>query len=126
MRPSVQGNDTSVVNHLNENDHVFRRLDDLIIIVVIARNHWARQAIARHDATLDQRPILRGVVLAVSASSLCKGVRSLLALWRKGGNSPIRRIDNQRRSFGANDLGPKVPPESIVSTFDVGFGISVA
>src|SRR5438132_14262712 len=58
MRTVVHGDDASVVDHLVENDHVSRSLEQLNIVVVLTRDHW-RSRIESQDATLSDVTVLR-------------------------------------------------------------------
>src|SRR5229473_1050221 len=60
MRTSVQRDDADVVDHLDENHHVSRRLHDLIVVVVGPGKHW-RSGAVHDDATRAQVLVLCGV-----------------------------------------------------------------
>src|SRR5207237_8853240 len=89
MRTAVQRNDAHFVDHLLLKCDDARRLHDLQIVVVGARQPRQRA----RDAALPQIAIFRtgGGTLPRG----CNGVRALLALWRERRNASVRRIDDQ-------------------------------
>src|SRR5207247_5442143 len=47
LRTTVQGDDANVMDHLRENHHIPRSLNNLIITVISCRHHW--RSGTRHD-----------------------------------------------------------------------------
>src|SRR2546425_10586481 len=105
MCTAVERDDANIVNHLVENRHISRRLEDLNIIVVSARMDWGTR-IEAQDTPLGQPSILGAVCAAPPARSL--------APFRRIRNASIRRIHNQRRALAWNHLGSSVKPVTVV------------
>jgi len=123
MWTPIRGNNTNVVDLLAQESHISAGLDDLVVRVVICRNH-GRPGIRHRDTTLGQGPVL-GAVELMSAILRSEVGRTLLRRGSQRGNAAIGRIDNQRRSAVRSNLAP-VPPELVVSPVDVGDSRTVA
>jgi hypothetical protein len=63
VRPDVQRNDASVMRHLEQDHHVTRRLNNLVIAVVPLRQH-RRSGALKDDATIVEVVALSGVPAA--------------------------------------------------------------
>ena len=87
-----------VVDHLDENHHVSRPLDDLIVVVVGAGQH-RRTGAVHENASHAERLVLHGVGGAAHALSRLRPRRiPLLSFCGHRRQLPIGRIDDQRRA----------------------------
>src|SRR5438477_9577635 len=110
MRTRVRGNDAPRVDHLIENQHVSRTLEQLNQIVVSAGQHWGA-GVEPYYAALGQVPVLR---TGITLSRLCEGGLRLFPLGRERRKFSIRRIHNQGTLPRGDDLCSPVYPELIV------------
>ena len=101
------------VNHLLHDRHVGRRLDDLEVVVVAARQ--LRRA--ARDAALGEIAVLGSARLAAHRGGHFR--RPLLAVGRQRRNAAVGRIDHQRRP-PRRDGPAALPPELVVGGVDVG------
>ena len=102
MRTAVHRDDPRVVIHLEQQDHVVRRLHDLHVVVVAARlERWS--GAEPEQAALRQPAILRIIVAdtigahpdRIAAGRLVRG-GFLLRLGRHRRNLAVRRVDDER------------------------------
>ena len=110
MRPSIQRDDANRVNHLVEQGHVLRRLEDLHVVVVSARQHrWAGvQAKQAPRCQADVLPRTGGAGRPRRAA----GGGLLLRRRRERRHTPVCRHDDQRRAGPGRDLRPPNPTRS--------------
>ena len=116
MRTPVQGDDASLVDHLDENHHLLRCLKNLEMIVVATGRPW-------HTAC--DTPLPQAAILGAGGRALPEppsGIRSLDPLLRQGRNLPIRGLQNQRRSV--DRLSRHGEPQRVVGAADIGVGAS--
>ena len=114
MWTSVHRDDTRRVDHLSEKPHVSRSLEQLNVIVVRTGHHWW-SGVEPQYAALAQTSVLR---TGVSVSGFHESGLLLFPLGRVGRKPSIRRVHNQRRSPGPDDLCSLIQPELIVETDD--------
>src|SRR5215831_5699118 len=60
MRAVVSWNDPGVMDHLDKYCHVARRLNDLVVVVVAARQHW-RSCSSPENAAIGHCEIFRTI-----------------------------------------------------------------
>jgi hypothetical protein len=125
VRAAIQRNDSHVVHHFDQNHHIFRSLDNLIIAVVRRRNEgWLG---GPQQTTLGQRPVpsaVRRMFLGIGI----RGEKPSACLQRVGGQVPVGGIDDQRSSNDAVDPRQRRPPieeKFVVSTDEIHFGGTV-
>ena len=94
MRPPVERDDPGVVDHLDEDHDITRRLEDLVVVVVEAGHHRAGQP--ARDAPLVQVAVFRSGRLP-AAIRLAPGAPLGLRR-RQRGQSAVGRVDDQRCS----------------------------
>ena len=94
------------MDHLVEDEHAIARLDDLQVRVIRRRKH--RRSGRADETPLDRRPIFR-TVSRMRLPRLSARIRASPGLGRERGNSPILRVDNQRRAPSRNHLSNFLP-----------------
>ncbi len=117
MRTAVERYDARVMDHLVENHHVSRRLEELHEVGVHEGDH-GRPGVRPQDAPLEQTAVLRTVGAFRERHSLLE--RTVLGprvtrrrVRRQRRNPPIRWIHDQRRALVLGDLRRPVKPEVI-------------
>src|SRR5439155_19966413 len=108
--------DSDAVHHLVEERDIAWRLDDLHVHVIAARQH-RRSGIEPHEAALSDGTVLRSRRGAFP--DLGELVESFLRLRKSRWHAAIFRIDDERRSPGADDVRSAIPPELVVRKSDV-------
>ena len=111
-RLPVERDDARIVHHLVEHHHVVRRLEELHVLVVAAGGH-RRPLVEAEDAAVERTAIEPriGRMLRPPRPPL---LRAPLSFFRQRGDAPVRRIDDQRRAPGLDDVGAAVHPEVVV------------
>ena len=111
MRTTVGRDDARVVDHLVDDHDVARSLQNLQVVVVGARDH-RRPGVEAHDAAVGQAAV--GVGIRKARVGLLCPFRVLLARSLRKGNSPIRRIHDERRALVLGELASTLVPELVV------------
>ena len=109
MRPAVQRDDARFVNHLLVDDHVVRRLEDLDVPVVAARQH-GRTLLRADDAALGQGAVFGAVGNLHGGQQVAP---PLLPFRGQGRHAPVRRIDHERRLPGPGHLAAALVPDLV-------------
>src|SRR6516162_5945255 len=97
MRPPIERDNAHVVNHLDLNRHGSGRLNNLVVVIVEARQHRSRHS-ARDTAII--RATIEPRVRRMQSPTLVLFVSSLGCSRRQGGYSAVRWIDDERSTVG--------------------------
>src|SRR5205809_6616591 len=97
MGTSVQWNDPHIMDHFDENHHVTRALYDPVIVVVAGIQHRRARA-EYHETSIVEIIGFRRIPPAYALPPFDSFGDALLTLGCHCGDSPIRRIENQRRA----------------------------
>ena len=109
---------------LGEDREIVRRLDDLIVIVVISRQHrWAR---LRSGQTADIKRLVFGRIGRVFVEPGARLVESFLPLRRHGWKSSIGWIDDSGSAAIPAYFSAPVIPFLVIGAAEVRFGAAIA
>ena len=111
VRTPIGGNDAHVVNLFAQQRHNPGRLYDLIVGVVVGRNH-GRSGVPDRYATLVRGPVFRTIEFMSSGGGSLVG-HTLLSLRRQRRKLALRRIEYHGGSHVRGEL-PTVPPELVI------------
>ena len=102
MRAVVERNDARLVDHLQQQHHVVRRLEDLVVRVVDVRNHGDGQRAG--DAALPRVAIEPRIGLAASLARVLAVDQPPLRRRQQRRDATVGRVDDQRLAVGLGDL----------------------
>ena len=112
MRPPVDGDDASGMDHFVVHHHVVVRLDDLDVLVVADRHH-------RRSGVVPEQAPFRGVsifgTIGQPPQARAALVRAPLSLRKKRWQPPVCRIGDERGAPVADDLCTELVPEFVVA-----------